>query len=894
MNSIKHRVLFVLIGAGLIPLVVVFFLMKSKTSEAVVNCHFEKLEAVTAEVARQVATTMDRTASDLVSLRSNPRVTDRDTPMPERVDEMKRLVKAYHQFSDITLYAPDGFMIVSTTDTDHPETEEFTKWFVDSRDNEHVRTSLPHRVNGQEGLHIKVYMPVRISGIEGVCVMKARHTFDGVWARTDGVDLGGKGEMILLDARGKILACENKNRIFENFDERLPKSFFSQGGSGNYVDPNGNEYIYTSVVLPEEETRVEDEWTLIALNPKSEVTASLRESSQFLYLSGGVTILIALILGSGLARSLTGPVKSAANAAKEVVKGNLDVKMPSTGIRELETMSNSFNSMIDEVRSHRFHLEQLVDSRTIRLRESQEALEESSAQLQATYESTQEGVLAMKGDGTILTSNSRLNEIFGFSEKPGEMPYSEFEGRLCECFGDAGFKKLWSKASNDWDEIVDDEHILLKPKVGTVHTYSAPVRNSKGEIFARLWMFQDITEQKKLQEGLQQAQKMEAIGRLAGGVAHDFNNLLTGIIGNLQMAELSNEAGTEGSAERGAHCLKAARKAGGRAADLVKQLLGFSRRSHLELSHADANEVIRDVNDLLKASIDPRVQVNLNLRGDLWGVKIDSTQMEQVVMNMCVNSRDAIMESGKGGTITLKTRNQTILEDEEDLSRGERAGDFVVISVADDGAGIPADVIEKIFEPFFTTKEQGKGTGLGLATSFGIVQQHGGWLHCQSQVGKGTIFDIFLPRQEAEKVRKVKIEGMVAGGDETILLIDDESMVRAVAEGFLKFSGYKILEAENGLEGLRMLKEHGSEIDLVLLDMTMPYLTGDETFARIRKEIGDVPVIVCSGYVVDLDEFGSLAGCRPEGFVQKPYSMKSLMKGVREVLDAHLTAEVSQ
>lgn len=893
MNSIKNRVLLVLIGAGLLPFIAAFFLMKNKTSEAVVNCYFEKLQAVTAEVARQVATTMDRTANDLVSLRSNPKIVSEDTPMPERVEEMKRLVKAYYQFSDITLYGPDGFMLESTTDTEHPETEEFTKWFIDARDNERVKTSLPHRVNGQSGLHIKVYMPIRIKGIEGVCVMKARITFDGVWARTDGVDLGENGEMVLLDARGKILACEDKSRIFENFDNRLSDSFFANGGSGSYEDKEGNEYIYSSVVISSSETHVEDEWTLIALNPKSEVTAALRESNQFIYLIGGGAILIALMLGSGLARNLTDSVKSAADVAKEVVKGNLDVKMPSTGLRELDTMSNSFNSMIDEVRTHRYHLEQLVDSRTRRLRKSQQELEDLSAQLKATYESTQEGVLVMKLDGTILTANRRLSDLFEFIESPADMPYEAFEKHLCGCFENSKFEKLWHEAGSEVELVSDEEWEMTKPRNGALQIYSAPVRNSKGEIFARLWMFQDNTEQKQLQRGLQHAQKMEAIGRLAGGVAHDFNNLLTGIIGNLQLAELN--PGKSGDSDgTDIRCIQAAKKAGQRAADLVKQLLGFSRRTHLELAHADANEVITDVNDLLRASLDPKVKVKLDLSGGLWGVKIDSTEMEQVVMNMCVNSSDAITDTGKGGTITLRTANRKITEEAIDLMKGERPGDFVIISIEDDGAGIPEHVLENIFEPFFTTKEQGKGTGLGLATSFGIVQQHGGWIHCTSEPGKGTTFDIYLPRQESPKLAKSGIaERKLIGGCETILLVDDEDVVRTVAEGILRHYGYKTLSASDGLEAIEQFKIHGSGIDLVLLDMTMPNLTGDETFARIRKEFGDTPVIVCSGYLVDLDEFGRPAGCRPQGFVQKPYAVKDFAMQIRDVLDQHATNNVS-
>ena len=396
-------------------------------------------------------------------------------------------------------------------------------------------------------------------------------------------------------------------------------------------------------------------------------------------------------------------------------------------------------------------------------------------------------------------------------------------------------------------------------------------------------MFRDTTEQHRLQEGLQQAQKMEAVGRLAGGVAHDFNNLLTGIIGNLSLAELGGGA-DEG--ETTDELIATAKRAGERAADLVKQLLGFSRRTHLQFRIADCNEVIHDVEGLIRRTLDPRIRIEIDTEKDLWGTKVDPNQIEQVVMNMCVNAKDAMVPSGK---ISITSRN--VVLERKNLSENLSAepGDYVAITVADDGEGMPPEVLKMIYEPFFTTKEQGKGTGLGLATSYGIIRQHGGWIDCSSTVGEGTVFTIYLPKAAdavvVPRAERAKPDEDTQRGSETILLVDDEKVVRTVAQSVLKHHGYKTLCAEDGLVAMDYFKRGEDEIDLVLLDLTMPNLSGADTFKRIRAEFGEVPVIVCSGYAVNLDEFEAENGARPNGFVQKPYNIADLALHVRETLN---------
>ena len=221
--------------------------------------------------------------------------------------------------------------------------------------------------------------------------------------------------------------------------------------------------------------------------------------------------------------------------------------------------------------------------------------------------------------------------------------------------------------------------------------------------------------------------------------------------------------------------------------------------------------------------------------------------------------------------------------------KGATATEYVCLSITDNGSGIPPEVLEKIWEPFFTTKEQGKGTGLGLATSYGIVQQHGGWIDCESVVDEGTTFKVFIPRQFYEEEETTESSGAqdISGkADETILLVDDEVMVRTVAQGFLKRQGYQTMTASDGLEAVEIIQERGQEVSLVLLDLTMPRLSGKDTFRKIREMYVDMPVVICSGYLLDIGEFESETGFRPSGMVQKPYKTEDLLSTVRKAIDS--------
>ena len=298
------------------------------------------------------------------------------------------------------------------------------------------------------------------------------------------------------------------------------------------------------------------------------------------------------------------------------------------------------------------------------------------------------------------------------------------------------------------------------------------------------------------------------------------------------------------------------------------------------------NEVIDEVKSLLKSTIDPKVSISTDLLDNLWTVEADSTQVEQVIMNLCVNAIDAM--NGSGGELKLVTENVTITQNNRHEFSHYEKGEYVKICVVDNGSGMSQEIKAKLFEPFFTTKEQGKGTGLGLATSYGIVKQHGGWIDCESDLGVGSRFSIYLPRKDApqREVKKINNEKQFeATGDETILVVDDEDVVRKVAEGTLKAHGFKTLSASNGKEAIEILNERSQDVMLVLLDLTMPVMSGKETLAVIRNQYEGLPVIVCSGYMVDLERFEKENGLRPDAAIQKPYDIKDLTLKIRNLID---------
>jgi PAS domain S-box-containing protein len=382
-------------------------------------------------------------------------------------------------------------------------------------------------------------------------------------------------------------------------------------------------------------------------------------------------------------------------------------------------------------------------------------------------------------------------------------------------------------------------------------------------------------ELRRTEAQLRQAQKMEAVGRLAGGIAHDFNNLLTTILGtsDLLLEELPDEKHWREDVEE-------IRKAGDRAASLTRQLLAFSRKQVIEAATLNLNETVSSVSNMLRRLIGEDVELVTRLDPSLGMIRADSGQVEQVLMNLAVNSRDAMP---KGGALIIETANVQIEGDKD--TGGIPTGSYIVLAVSDNGTGMDAEVQSHIFEPFFTTKDQGKGTGLGLATVYGIVRQSSGFISVYSELGVGATFKIYLPRVEDVPLAKVAPLVSPRGGSETILVAEDEPAVRNLARRVLESHGYEVMAASGADEALAMSREFDGRIHLLLTDVIMPGMSGPQLADRIASERKDARVLFMSGYT---DTAISHHGVLEPGiwYLQKPFSPVGLAEKVREVLDS--------
>ena len=404
-----------------------------------------------------------------------------------------------------------------------------------------------------------------------------------------------------------------------------------------------------------------------------------------------------------------------------------------------------------------------------------------------------------------------------------------------------------------------------------------PVRDASGTIVNFVGVKRDVSREAQLQRQLLQAQKMEAVGTLAGGIAHDFNNLLQAITG---YSELLMGGKKQGDPEF--DDLKRIYDSSKRGADLVKSLLLFSRKVQPELRPVDLNHEIVEVQKLLSHTITKTIKIDLRLSGKLESILGDTSQIGQVLMNLGVNARDAMPD---GGTLTIETTNVQLDKDYCAVHPEVEPGPYVLLAVSDTGQGIDKETLSQIFDPFFTTKEVGKGTGLGLATVFGIVKQHGGQITCYSEPGQGTTFKIFFPAIQTEKTSETQIQDApIQRGTETILLVDDEESLRKVNSRILDKYGYRVIMASNGKEALETYEKEGEGISLVILDLIMPVMDGKKCLEEILRVNPNAKVIIASGDSESGPADGTMA-VGAKSFVQKPYDIRELLTTIREVLD---------
>jgi PAS domain S-box-containing protein len=404
------------------------------------------------------------------------------------------------------------------------------------------------------------------------------------------------------------------------------------------------------------------------------------------------------------------------------------------------------------------------------------------------------------------------------------------------------------------------------------------VRDDERKLKSILVVNTDITEKKKIEAQFLRAQRIESIGTLAAGIAHDLNNVLSPIMTGLQ---LLRQKFTDEQSQNWLNILETSARRG---ADLVRQILSFARGQEGQRMPLQIRYLISEIEKILKEILSKSIEIHTDIPKYLWLISGDPTQLHQVLMNLCMNARDAMPN---GGTLSISAENHLIDENYARMNIEAKVGPYVVLTVSDTGIGIPPEIVDRIFEPFYTTKEPGKGTGLGLSTSFGIIKSHGGFIHVHNEIGRGAQFKVYLPATETTKTHRAeekKVE-LPMGQGELILAVDDEASIRAITKVTLKTNGYRVITANDGVEAIALYVQNREEIKAVILDMMMPTMDGLMTIRALRKIDPQVKIIVVSGLEED-DKIAEAIGPKVDAFLSKPYTGERLIKTLHEVFRA--------
>jgi PAS domain S-box-containing protein len=592
----------------------------------------------------------------------------------------------------------------------------------------------------------------------------------------------------------------------------------------------------------------------------------------YAYVVAGIlaaSILFVAVISYVFQKLVSAPIMDVIDSAKQVSEQeDYTVRVKKQSEDELGLLADSFNAMLSQIQKR------------------DTALRESEALLRKSQTVAHIGSWELDLDVNRLTWSDEVYRICGLRPQEIDPTYEAFLD-LIHPDDRAAVDAAYTESVREERDSYDIVHRIVcqdSGEIRVVHEKCDHVRDASGRILRSVGIVQDITERvqteterEKLEDQLRQSQKMEAVGQLAGGVAHDFNNMLQAILGYGEIA--LRKVGQDGPIRP---LIEDILKAGDRAKNLVRQLLAFSRRQVLDMRNVDLNDVIGETMKMIRRVIGEHVALDFKSGHNLGIVRADRGQIAQILMNLCVNSRDAMPD---GGNIVIETEGVRIDEAFCESHLWAEPGHYALLSVTDTGCGMNAETIANIFEPFYTTKGVGEGTGLGLSTVYGLVKQHEGMIHVYSEVGKGTRIKIYLPLVGGSAAADdEEAEGPAPGGTETILLAEDEEVVRDLCKTLLEYGGYTVIVAEDGAEAVRLFDEHADEIDMALLDVMMPKLGGGAVYEHIHQARPDIPVLFASGYSMSAIHTNFVLD-QGLALIQKPYQCDELLRKVREVLD---------
>ena len=719
---------------------------------------------------------------------------------------------------------------------------------------------------GPGGWGIWAIVPVHVFGKgkpAGVILLGSR--IDNTFARKIAQETGSQ---VFLATAERVIAGSYDSGIPKAFDPSLARSSLAGHKHNFQVDRDGYR-SYTYVPL-----KVVDEEFCLVIETDISVIQDLLARNRIKMQEWGFVLLLGIaLIGVGFTFTLLRPLNRLYGKAQQVIReySGAGLEALPRG-NEISTLVRANDVMLETIKGH-------LSERT----RAEEALRETSRTLRALIEASPLAVVVSDASGTVRVWNPAAVPMFGWREeevidRPNPLLSAERNPELCATCDLVLRGERFSNAE-----------IRARNRSGSeiVLAFSgAPLVDGQGKIVAMMAIVADITDAKKAEEALRQSeeqllqsQKMEAVGKLAGGVAHDFNNLLSVITGYSELLLVRLDGKHPGRRE-----IEEIHKAGERAAALTQQLLAFSRRQVLKPKVLRLCDVVENLGKMLRRLIGEDVEFITRAQPEPWMVRADPSQIEQILMNLAVNARDAMP---RGGKLVVSTANVAM---EAPLVEGELRippGRYATLEVTDNGCGMDEATLSRIFEPFFTTKGLGKGTGLGLATVYGIVKQSGGYIRVRSAPGHGAIFTIYLPAAGGEDLEAAGEPARIAHkdltGKEAILLVEDEEMVRELAIESLQGYGYTILDAPNGEKALAICECHEGKIDLLVTDLVMPGMNGIELARRVLDSRPGIPILFMSGYSEDaMEHLGDMA--EGKAFLQKPITPTTLSRKVREIL----------
>ncbi len=644
------------------------------------------------------------------------------------------------------------------------------------------------------------------------------------------------------------------------------------------------------------------EWYILASDPESEVYGVANRMKPYLLYLGLVGFLAMSVVLMLLTRRLTEPLRLLTVGAEKIGKGDLDTRIAIRSRDEFGRLAQVFNQTagqlqetLTECQQREEHFRSLIENMSdiIAILDAEGAILYLSPSIERILGYPQDVVMGRRAfdfvhpddqEQSIQLFNNRIQSATIEPPPPSEMRLKHQDGswRTLEAtsknlLNDPAVEGLVVNARDVTkrkaaEAALQQSHHLLEDRVAE---RTAELFKANAQLRQEIQEREQMTREKEsLHDQLLQAQKMEAIGTLAGGIAHDFNNLLMGIQGNVEMMALDM-----GPSHAHSGRLKTIRDCVQSGARLTQQLLGFARMGKYEVKPTDINALVRNSVDMFGRTRQ-ELRIALKCVEKVWAVEVDRGQIEQVLLNLLINAWQAMPD---GGSLYLETANE-ILDDRQVLPHGAEPGNYVKITITDTGTGMDPATMERIFDPFFTTKTVGRGTGLGLASAYGIVRNHGGFMDVSSRKEQGTIFSIHLKATDAPLGDATVIRASAQEGNETILLVDDDPLILDVGQAMLAALGYAVLVAKDGKEAVEIYRSDGDRIRLVILDMIMPDMGGGQTYDQLKEVDPGVNVLLSSGYSIDGQATAILnRGCN--GFIQKPFDLQSLSEKVRTIMD---------